>query len=37
MLLAIVIKLMLWNFAMWARLFIIDHDYLGSGIFLIAV
>jgi hypothetical protein len=37
MLLAVVIHFMLWNLAMWARLFFIDHDYLGIGIFLIAI
>jgi hypothetical protein len=37
MLFAIVVSLSFWILAMRARLFLIDHDYLGIRVFLVAI
>jgi hypothetical protein len=37
MLFAVVVSLAFWILAMRARFFLIDHDYLGIRVFLIAI
>jgi hypothetical protein len=37
MLFAVVVSLSFWLFAMRARLFLINHDYLSIRVFLIAI